>query len=61
LCDAADGVIFRCLRPVRPKAMLKKEHGVWVYQGETTNVSITDLIDREREKRSKPVLAEAPA
>ena len=39
------------LRPVRPKALLKKEHGVWVYQGEPTNVSITELIDREREKR----------
>ena len=40
------------LRPVRPKATLKKEHGVWVYQGEPTDVSIADLIDREREKRT---------
>jgi AbrB family looped-hinge helix DNA binding protein len=39
------------LRPVRPQATLKKEHGVWVYQGETTDASIADLIDREREKR----------
>ena len=39
------------LRPVRPKAMLKKEYGVWVYQGEPVNISITGLIDREREKR----------
>jgi AbrB family looped-hinge helix DNA binding protein len=39
------------LRPVRPKALLKKERGVWVYQGEPTDASIPDLIDREREKR----------
>ena len=41
------------LRPVRPKALLKKEQGVWVYQGEATHASIHDLIDREREKRSR--------
>jgi AbrB family looped-hinge helix DNA binding protein len=39
------------LRPVRPKALLKKERGVWVYQGEATDVSIPALLDREREKR----------
>ena len=39
------------LRPVRPKALLTKELGVWVYQGEPTSVSITDFIDSEREKR----------
>ena len=39
------------LRPVRPQAMLKKEYGVWVYQGEPTNVSIIELIDRARAKR----------
>lgn len=39
------------LRPVRPKALLKKERGVWVYQGEPTEVSVTDVIDRERQKR----------
>ena len=37
------------LRPVRPKALLKKEHGIWVYQGEPSEASITDLIDRNRE------------
>jgi AbrB family looped-hinge helix DNA binding protein len=37
------------LRPVRPKALLKKEHGIWVYQGESSDASITDLIDRNRE------------
>jgi AbrB family looped-hinge helix DNA binding protein len=39
------------LRPCRPEAVLKKEHGVWVYQGEPANVSIPDLIDRQRQKR----------
>jgi AbrB family looped-hinge helix DNA binding protein len=39
------------LRPVRPQSTLKKEYGVWVYQGESSDVSISDLIDRERERR----------
>jgi len=39
------------LRPIRPKATLKKEYGIWVYQGEATEASIPDLIDRERDKR----------
>jgi AbrB family looped-hinge helix DNA binding protein len=37
------------LRPVRPNVLLKKELGVWVYQGEPTDASIVDLIDRDRE------------
>jgi AbrB family looped-hinge helix DNA binding protein len=41
------------LRPIRPKALLKKEQGVWVYQGGPTHASIPDLIDQEREKRSR--------
>jgi AbrB family looped-hinge helix DNA binding protein len=44
------------LRPVRPQALLRKEHGVWVYQGEPADVSIPDLIDREREKRVRETL-----
>jgi AbrB family looped-hinge helix DNA binding protein len=44
------------LAPVRPKALLKKELGVWVYQGEPTEVSIPDLIDREREKRLRGLI-----
>jgi len=39
------------LRPLRPEVPLKKEHGVWVFQGEPANVSILDLIDQQREKR----------
>lgn len=41
------------LRPVRPQATLKKEYGVWVYQGEPSDESIPDLIEREREKRAR--------
>ena len=44
------------LRPVRPQALLRKEHGVWVYQGEPADVSIPDLVDREREKRVRETL-----
>jgi AbrB family transcriptional regulator (stage V sporulation protein T) len=44
------------LRPLRPKALLKKEQGVWVYQGEATHASIPDLIDREREKRLRELM-----
>jgi len=41
------------LRPVRPQATLKKEYGVWVYQGELSDESIPGLIEREREKRAR--------
>jgi AbrB family looped-hinge helix DNA binding protein len=41
------------LRPVRPQATLQKEYGVWVYQGEPSEESIPDLIEREREKRAR--------
>ncbi len=43
------------LRPVRQNVMLKKELGVWVYQGEFTDASITDLLDLERENRNHEV------
>ena len=43
------------LRPVRAQPTLKKERGVWVYQGqreaEQSNESLPDLIDAAREKR----------
>jgi AbrB family looped-hinge helix DNA binding protein len=44
------------LRPMRPKALVKKERGVWVYQGEPTEVSVTAVIDREREKRLRQLI-----
>jgi AbrB family looped-hinge helix DNA binding protein len=39
------------LRLIHPHATLRKEHGIWVYQGEPSEASIPDLIDRERDQR----------
>lgn len=43
------------LRPVRARPILKKERGVWVYQGargaERSAESLPDLIDAARVKR----------
>jgi AbrB family looped-hinge helix DNA binding protein len=44
------------LRPMRPKALLKKERGVWVYQGESSGASVPDVIDRQREQRLRELL-----
>ena len=44
------------LRPVRPKATLKKEYGIWVYQGEATDLSVVDVIARERENRIRDLI-----
>ena len=44
------------LRPIRQEAPLKKELGVWVYQGESSNKSIPELIEAEREKRVRESL-----
>jgi AbrB family looped-hinge helix DNA binding protein len=44
------------LRPIRQEALLKKELGVWVYQGESSNKSIPELIEAEREKRVRESL-----
>ena len=43
------------LRPVRQNVLLKKELGVWVYQGEPTDASIPDLIERDRQNRNRSV------
>jgi AbrB family looped-hinge helix DNA binding protein len=45
------------LRPIRPEVPLKKEYGIWVYQGELSAVSIPELIGREGEKRGFQLLA----
>jgi AbrB family looped-hinge helix DNA binding protein len=39
------------LRPIRPEPLLVKEFGIWVYNGASSDESIPDMIDREREKR----------
>jgi AbrB family looped-hinge helix DNA binding protein len=44
------------LRPVRQEALLKKELGIWVYKGESSSVSIPELIEAEREKRVQELL-----
>jgi AbrB family looped-hinge helix DNA binding protein len=44
------------LRPLRQEARLKKELGIWVYQGESSSRSIPELIDAEREKRVRELL-----
>ncbi|HEY7387414.1 MAG TPA: AbrB/MazE/SpoVT family DNA-binding domain-containing protein [Bryobacteraceae bacterium] len=42
------------LSPVRVRPGLQKEHGVWVFHsGKPVNVSIPDLIDNERERRTR--------
>ncbi len=45
------------VRPVRSKALLKKEFGIWVYQGRPPSQSICRLIDTEREKRLRKLLS----
>jgi AbrB family looped-hinge helix DNA binding protein len=44
------------LSPIHPEPIIKKEHGIWVYQGELPPGSITDLIDEDREKRNRELL-----
>lgn len=44
------------LSPVRAKALVKKELGVWVYQGDPSHASVTDIIDREHEKRIREIV-----
>lgn len=44
------------LRPVRREAVLRKELGIWVYQGEPSSISIPELIEGEREKRVREFL-----
>src|SRR4051812_27614567 len=44
------------LRPLRPEALLKKEHGVWVFQGAPANASIPDVIDQQRRKRLRELI-----
>jgi AbrB family looped-hinge helix DNA binding protein len=48
------------LSPVRVHAGLQKERGVWVYRsGNPVNLSIPDLIDEERERRTRELMASA--
>ena len=56
------------LRPVRAQPTLKKERGVWVYQGargaERSSESLRDLLDAGREKsrrEKRPSYSKRPA
>jgi AbrB family looped-hinge helix DNA binding protein len=44
------------LKPIRQEALLKKEYGIWVYQGEVSNIPIVEWLDEEREKRARELL-----
>ena len=44
------------VHPVRIKALLKKEFGIWVYQGQPSSESIHRLIDTGRKKRLTELL-----
>ena len=44
------------LRPIRQRVLLKKEFGIWVYQGESSNISSVELIDAQRAKRLREIL-----
>jgi AbrB family looped-hinge helix DNA binding protein len=44
------------LRPARPQVTLKKEKGIWVFQGEPSAASIPALIDEMREERGRETL-----
>jgi AbrB family looped-hinge helix DNA binding protein len=44
------------VRPAHIKALLKKELGVWVYQGRSSSRSIWRLIDAERKTRLRKLL-----
>ncbi len=47
------------LSPVRERPGLQKELGTWVfYSGNKLDVSLTDLIDREREERMRELAGE---
>jgi AbrB family looped-hinge helix DNA binding protein len=54
LVEAHDDQIT--LHPVRPQAVLKKEYGIWVYQGGASNIPLVEWLDEEREKRARELL-----
>jgi len=43
------------LRPDRVQATLKKKRGIWVYHGTRADISLSGLIDEEREKRLREI------
>ena len=46
------------ISPVRLRPGLQREQGIWVYRtGNPANISIPALIDRQRDNRSRRILA----
>jgi AbrB family looped-hinge helix DNA binding protein len=43
------------LRPARSKAVLRKEHGIWVYCGDSEDVDIVAAIEADRDRRMRDV------
>jgi AbrB family looped-hinge helix DNA binding protein len=39
------------LRPVRPKALMRKKKGIWVYGGDVGELDVVRSIDEMREQR----------
>ena len=49
------------LSPVRVRPGLQKERGVWVYRsGTPVNTSIPDLIDQQRDQRTRELPEDRP-
>ena len=49
------------LSPVRDRAGLQKEHGVWVYRsGRPANTSIPELIEQQRSRRVDELIGNRP-
>jgi len=44
------------LRPLRMNGLLKKEFGIWVYQGRPSSQSIPRFIDTQRKERLRNLL-----
>lgn len=48
------------LHPVRVPPGISKERGVWVYRsGKPTDISIPDLIEEQRRRRSRDLLPDS--
>lgn len=47
--------------PVRQRADLQKEQGVWVYRsGTPTNTSLPDLVEQQRNRRAEELIGNRP-
>jgi AbrB family looped-hinge helix DNA binding protein len=56
LAEVGNDRVILC--PIRKEALLKKEFGIWVYQGGPSGLSSVELIDAERAKRLRDQLGQ---